>query len=84
MSKRRDQDAAFKARVALEALTGEKTAAELTTAYGGQPPAFVYWNAMQPDQQAKKIAQITPEIVQPMGSSSVVDQPGEMDSSPSI
>ena len=25
-------------------------------AHGGQPPAVVYWNAIQPDQQAKKVA----------------------------
>ena len=33
MSKRRNNDAAFKARVALEALKGERTVSELATAY---------------------------------------------------
>ncbi len=34
MSKRRNHDAAFKARVALEALKGARTVSELATAYG--------------------------------------------------
>lgn len=37
MANRRNYDAAFKARVALEALEGERTAAELATAYGVHP-----------------------------------------------
>jgi transposase-like protein len=43
MSKRRNHDAAFKARVALEALKGEKTAAELATAYGVHPTMIHQW-----------------------------------------
>ena len=34
MSKRRNHDAAFKARVSLEALKGERTVSELATSYG--------------------------------------------------
>ena len=33
MAKRRNHDAAFKVRVALEALKGERTVSELATAY---------------------------------------------------
>ncbi|MDI9849560.1 transposase [Rhodoblastus sp. 17X3] len=43
MSKRRNHDAAFKARVALEALKGEKTASELATAYGVHPTMIHQW-----------------------------------------
>ena len=43
MAKRRNHDAAFKARVALEALKGERTAAELATAYGVHPAMIHQW-----------------------------------------
>ena len=84
MSKRRNHDAAFKARVALEAVKGKGTVSELATAYevhptmihqwntslleGAavfssavarrllQPPAVVYFNATQTDQQVQAVA----------------------------
>jgi transposase len=46
MQKRRNHDAAFKARVALEALKGEKTAAELATAYGVHPTMIHQWKKL--------------------------------------
>jgi transposase len=43
MTKRRNHDASFKARVALEAVKGERTAAELATAYGVHPTMIHQW-----------------------------------------
>ncbi len=37
MSKRRNHDAAFKARVALETVTGERTVSELAAEHGVHP-----------------------------------------------
>ncbi len=43
MRKRRDHDAGFKARVALEALMGERTVSELAAAYGVHPTMIHQW-----------------------------------------
>ena len=43
MSKRRNHDAGFKARVALEALKGERTVSELAAAYGVHPTMIHQW-----------------------------------------
>ena len=43
MSKRRNHDAAFKARVALEALKGERTVSELAAAYEVHPTMTHQW-----------------------------------------
>ena len=43
MSKRRNHDAAFKARVALEAVKGERTMSEPATAYEGHPTMIHQW-----------------------------------------
>ena len=43
MSKRRNHDAAFKARVALEAVKGERTVSELAAGYGVHPTMIHQW-----------------------------------------
>jgi len=43
MSKRRNPDAAFEARVALEALKGERTVSELAAAFGVHPTMIHQW-----------------------------------------
>ena len=43
MSKRRNHDAGFKARVALEALKGERTVSELAVAHGVHPTMVHQW-----------------------------------------
>jgi transposase len=43
MSKRWNHDAPFKARVALEALKGERTVSELAAAYGVHPTMIHQW-----------------------------------------
>ena len=43
MPKRRNHDAGFKARVALEAVKGERTASELAAEYGVHPTMIDQW-----------------------------------------
>ena len=43
MKKRRNRDAGFKARVALEALKGERTVSELAAAYEVHPTMSYQW-----------------------------------------
>jgi transposase-like protein len=43
MKKRRNHDAGFKARVALEALKGERTVSELAAEYGVHPTMIHQW-----------------------------------------
>ena len=43
MKKRRNHDAGFKARVALEAVKGERTVSELAAEYGVHPPMIHQW-----------------------------------------
>lgn len=44
MRKRRNQDAGFKVRVALEALKGERTVSELAAEYGVHPTMIHQWS----------------------------------------
>jgi transposase len=46
MTKRRQHNPAFKARVALEALKGERTIAELASRYGVHPTMINQWKKL--------------------------------------
>ena len=70
MAKRRNHDTAFKARVAVEALKGEKTASELATAYGVHPTMIHQWKkallegaADIFERGAKKTAEVDEESI---------------------
>lgn len=43
MKKRRNHDAGFKGRVALEAVKGERTVSEMATEYGVHPTMIHQW-----------------------------------------
>jgi transposase len=70
MKKRRNHDAGFKARVALEAVKGERTVSELAAAYGVHPTMIHQWKKALLDGAAdtferggKKVAEVDEETV---------------------
>lgn len=56
MKKRRNTDAGFKTRVALDAVRDERTVSELAAVYAVHPPAVVDFNTIATDQQVQAIA----------------------------
>jgi transposase len=71
MRKRRNHDAGFKARVALEAVKGERTVSELAADYGVHPTMIHQWKKALLDGAAdifergtKKTAEIDEDTVQ--------------------
>lgn len=65
---RRSHDAAFKARVALEAVKGERTVAQLASQYGVHPNQIGQWK--------KRLLKELPEIFS--GRSKKADQDGKV------
>jgi transposase-like protein len=53
MKKRRDHDAGFRARVALEAVKGERTVSELAAEYGVHPTMIHQWKKALLDAAAE-------------------------------
>ena len=61
MSKRRNHEAAFKARVALEALKWERTVSDLTTAYEVHPTMILhlcFCNTFSTEQEVGRVSSI--------------------------
>ncbi|MGR3493549.1 MAG: transposase, partial [Shimia sp.] len=70
MSKRRNHDAGFKARVALEAVKGERIVSELAAEYGVHPTMIHQWKKALPEgasgifeRGSKKKAELDEETV---------------------
>lgn len=73
MSKRGNHDARFKARLALEALKGERTASERTAGYGVHPIMIHQWKKALLEgasdifqRGVKKKAMVDEETVRPL------------------
>ena len=58
MSKRRNHDAAFKARVALEAVKGERTVSELAAEYGVHPTMIHQWKKALLEGRVSEVVEI--------------------------
>ena len=73
MKKRRNHDAGFKARVALEAVKGERTVSDLAAEYGVRPTMIHQWKKALLDGAAdiferggKRTPEIDEETVRPL------------------
>ena len=76
MSERRNHDPAFKARVALEAVKGERTVSELAAAYGVQPHGTEARGRVVPGLRQRPVAHISrPSAASPRTSAPAV-RPG--------
>ena len=81
MSKRRNHDGAFKARVALEALKGERTVSELATAYEVHPTMIHQWSeplcAIGPRTTASALLEGAAGIFEPGGQAAATAEVAE-------
>ena len=58
MKKRRNHDAGFKARVALEAVKGERTVSELAAEYGVHPTMIHQWKKALLEGRVSEVVEI--------------------------